>query len=310
MFAEESDTATALISGEVEGLLEQAVQAASLVVRMEPPVESLYLLNELPSTTIAGGVMAELGSFYAGETRKVVLRFAVPGLPALGLHQIATLELRHVSLPDLVQHTATLPVHVNVVPGDQAAGRIADPTVTAEALYQTTQRAKRQGGTWLSEGRVDEAVQLLRDTRDDVRRKAATLPPAYAAELGQEATIVGQMAAEADSGFGPRAAKSASYDASFKSRTRGRRTTGATVLRWVDDPDGDPAAMYLLADWQVQRLRRELPPLSQHLSATDTGVRDEQVARGMASLLDDETDPLRTFLLGAASHGGFTVERA
>jgi Ca-activated chloride channel family protein len=309
-FAEEPDTATALISGEVQGLLEQVAQAASLVIRMEPPVESLYVLNELPITSIAGGVMAELGSFYAGEARKVVLRFTVPGLPALGLHQIATLELLHVSLPDLVQHTATLPVHVNVVPGDQAAGRVADPTVTAEALYQTTQRAKRQGGMWLSEGRIDEAVQLLRDTSDDVRRQAEELPSAFAAELGQEAAIVGQMAAEAASGFSARAAKSASYDASFKSRTRGRRTIGGTVLRWVDDPTGDRTATYLLADWQLQRLRRELPPVAQHLSAHDTGVRDEQVAHGMVPLLNAETDPLRQFLLGAASHGGFTVEQA
>jgi Ca-activated chloride channel family protein len=58
--------------------------------------------------------------------------------------QVATLEFSYVALPELVMHTTTLPVHVNVVPGDQAAGRVPDPKVRSEALFQRTQRDKRK----------------------------------------------------------------------------------------------------------------------------------------------------------------------
>ena len=38
--------------------------------------------------------MIELGAFYAGETRKLILTFDVPGIPALGLAEVATLDVR------------------------------------------------------------------------------------------------------------------------------------------------------------------------------------------------------------------------
>ena len=57
----------------------------------------------------------------------MILTLAVPAKPALGLASVAELELRYVAVPELVEQTITIPVHVNVVPGDQAAGRIADP---------------------------------------------------------------------------------------------------------------------------------------------------------------------------------------
>ena len=137
------------------------------------------MLNELPTTTVDGGLLAELGSFYSGETRKLVLTFTVPGIAALGLAQIATLDLTHVSLPDLVQHTTSLPVHVNVVPGDQAAGRIADPVVRAEALYQRAQHAKRRSGELLGEGRTHEAIRLLGTSSSALRAQASVLPLKY-----------------------------------------------------------------------------------------------------------------------------------
>lgn len=45
-------------------------------------------------------------------------------MAGLGLAQIAELELRYVTVPEFTEETVTVPVHVNVVPGDQAAGRI------------------------------------------------------------------------------------------------------------------------------------------------------------------------------------------
>lgn len=48
----------------------------------------------------------------------------------LGLKQLAAFTIDDVTLPDLVSQTVTWPVSVNVVPGDDATGRVADPTVT------------------------------------------------------------------------------------------------------------------------------------------------------------------------------------
>lgn len=213
LFAEEADTASALIAGEVDGLLDQVAQAVSLHVVPGPDVRSVQLLNDLPSAAVGGGVTIELGSFLSGETRKLVLRVLVPGMDALGLAKVATLELVHVALPELVQHSTALDVHVNVVPADLAAGRVPDPVVTQESLLQSAQTAKRRASRLLGRGEVHEAVSTL-------RRAAGRLSgtPALATEVeALEAVAVDALAGRTD-----RAAKTATTDAARTSRFSGR----------------------------------------------------------------------------------------
>ena len=83
--------------GEVAGLLSKTIQAASLIVRPRGSVETVTIWNDLPSQPVENGVMIELGDLWAGEERKLVLSFAVPALPGLGLAEIASLELRYVT---------------------------------------------------------------------------------------------------------------------------------------------------------------------------------------------------------------------
>ena len=309
LFAEEADTAGALIAGEVDGLLDQVAQAASLVIRLSPEVAQVRILNQLPTTAIEGGVMAELGSFYAGETRKLVLRFSVPGIAVLGLAKIATLEFTHVALPDLVQHTTTLPVHVNVVPGDEAAGRIPDPEVRSEALFQQTQQAKRESSRLLSQGDVAGATHLLRATGSSLRADLMSLPDAFTSELSQEAELMETLADEATHDM-RRAAKASSYDSMRKSRTRGRQTHGGRLkLRTADGQGGGAEVELLLEEWEVTRLVRELPqPLRSALRAEPGAVRPESIAREIAAVLA-AGHPAAEFFVGASVHGGFTVER-
>jgi Ca-activated chloride channel homolog len=151
-FAEETDTAAAQIAGEIDGLLRQAVQAANLVIRPTGDVASVTLHNDLPATVIAGGVMVELGELQEDETRRLVLTLAVPAMPALGLAKVADLTLTYIELPALTTHTIELPVHVNVVPGDQVTGRVPDPVVRSELAFQQAQRAKRRAGEALHSG--------------------------------------------------------------------------------------------------------------------------------------------------------------
>jgi Ca-activated chloride channel family protein len=161
-FAEHGDAAAKAVADELDGLLSKTVQAANLLIEPTGDVTSIALLNDgLPAQRVEGGVLAELGDFYAGETRKVTIRIDVPAMAALGLAQVATLTLNYVELPSLTQHTVTVPVSVNVVPFDVAQGRVPDPVVQREVLFLETQRAKKQAEEALADGDLDAAQQHL-----------------------------------------------------------------------------------------------------------------------------------------------------
>ena len=301
LFAEHADAAVALISGEVDGLLEQVTQAASLRLTWSQHVVGIKVLNDLPVVGLPNGALIELGSFHAGETRRLLITLQVPSIPALGLVQVASLEFTHVALPDLVQHVTTVPVHVNVVPGDQAAGRIPDPIVRSEALFQRSQQAKRESSRLLSEGRGDDAWAVLRQTGADLRAGSVALPPALAAELFGEAEVMDALAEESRVDVG-RAAKMTSYDATMKSRNRGRQARGARlVLRCVHD-----GAEVVLEAWEAQRLLRLLSTdLQDALSVGTTAHDGAPVAAELGS-----AHPLHAFFVSSAQQGGYIVERA
>ena len=221
-FAEDGDTAVGMIAREIDGLLNESVQAASLLLRMAPEVAGVRVANDLPAHATDDGVLVELGSFWSGELRKLVVTFDIPGIPALGLAQIATLELRYVKLPDLVEETVTMPVHVNVVPGDEAAGRIPDVVVRSELVYQHVQASKRRASQHLQSGDVAAAVNALKSVRSELSSVIGSAPESIAAELRSEATVLDALTFEATEGLATRASKTMLADASLKSRTRGR----------------------------------------------------------------------------------------
>jgi len=217
VFAEQADGAAAAVAGEVYGLLTRTVQAASVLVRPTAGVDGIAVFNDLPTNGLDDGVMIELGDLWAGETRRVLLALDVPAMPALGLAQVATLELRYVALPALVEETISLPISVNVVPGDQAAGRVADPDVRRELLFQRTQEAKRRAAEALCRGDERAAMEIF----DDAAHALASAPPS--AELREERAILRDLAAEVRAGGALRAAKQSRMDHAAKSRKRGRR---------------------------------------------------------------------------------------
>lgn len=216
VFAEHGDAAAAAVAGQVEGLLSKTVQAASLLVRPDGPVGSLTVWNDLPAAGIDGGVLVELGDLWSGEERKVVLTFAVPAKAELGLARIAELELRYVAVPELAEQTVTLPVCVNVVPGDQAAGRIADPKVRTELVYQRTQQAKRRGADALRDGDLPAARAAWAEADGLI----AAAPPT--ADLLEEREVLRSLRERADAGEEAWAAKFSRADTDRKSRRRGR----------------------------------------------------------------------------------------
>jgi Ca-activated chloride channel family protein len=204
-FAIDGDGAGNALAGEVDGLLERTVQAASLTIRPEASVDSLTLWNDLPTSTPGDGVIAEIGDLWSGETRKLVMTFAVPAKASLGLAKVATLELRSVALPSLEQQTVTLEVHVNVVPGDQAAGRVPDPVVHTELLAQKLQRRKLDMAEQIARGDIAGARATL-DAADDFLASA----PMEMSEAEAERRMLGEIRAdlEQDARFAAKRARS------------------------------------------------------------------------------------------------------
>ena len=221
-FAEEADAAGALMAEEADGLLTQVVQGASLVVKPDAAVGQVAVWNDLPSGAIDGGIMVELGGFHSGEQRKLLLGFNVPSMAGLGLAKVAEIELQYVELPALTTHSVSLPIHVNVVPGDEAAGRIPNPTVTSELAYQKAQRAKKEAVEALRSNRIDDAMSLYRAAGADLRASSHVAPEAMSHELAEEAELLGELAARVseDSAY---VAKFSAADHSRKGRQRGRR---------------------------------------------------------------------------------------
>ncbi len=199
VFADNPDAAGAAIAGEVDGLLNKVVQALSLTVRFEPAVEFLRLFNDLPAQQIGdGAVMIELGDLFAAETRKVLLKLKVPALAALGLAKIATLELSYVELPGLIEHSVGLPISVNVVPGDEAAGRIPHPSVHSEVLFQEAQDAKRQASEAFERGDLESGKKLLGETKWRLRSALDVAPEDVVGEIRAELADVDCMGAMTD----------------------------------------------------------------------------------------------------------------
>jgi Ca-activated chloride channel family protein len=230
VFAENGDAAAAAVAGEVQGLLSKTVQAASLLIRPQAPVASVHVWNDLPAHGITGGVMAEVGDLWAGERRTLLISLAVPARLELGLAQVAELELRYVTLPELAEQTITIPIHVNVVFGDEAAGRVPNPVVRTELAYQQAQDAKRRAADALRSGDIDAAAQTYAAAEQAID---AVMLSAPSPELAEEREILERLRLRTEAGDREWSAKTSRADQARKSRTRGRRDLS------MSDEDGD-----------------------------------------------------------------------
>ena len=167
-FAYTDDDAIAVVSEEAGDLLSKSILNAVARIRPTDPamVDRIGTLHDVPRWIEADAegvkhLVVPLGDLYAGEERQLLLHFPVPALAALGLHELAQVSIEYVALPDIVQEVVAWPVMVNVVPGDEAAGRVPDPTVTSARLLAETTKAKREATQALSKGDVDRAVGLM-----------------------------------------------------------------------------------------------------------------------------------------------------
>lgn len=224
VFAENPDAAGAAIAGEVDGLLSKVAQAVSVVVDYEPQVQMLQLYNDLPANQIGDGkVMIELGDLYAQEGRKLLLRLGIEKMAALGLVQVARVELRYVEMPGLVEHTITIPISVNVVPGDELGERIPNPTVQSERLFQEAQAAKIEASRAYESGDLSAGNAYLAESRDRVIGAMYAAPAPVASAMAAELADIDDMSTMAEAGGAEYMSKRTRDSYHQQNRKRGRR---------------------------------------------------------------------------------------
>ena len=178
-FAGTIDEAVGAIAAEVDDLLDKSVVNAVLRVTPTPALAGapmIEVLQRLPYWKDGDTYVVQLGDLYSGENRRFVIDIPVPAMAALGLAHIADITIEYLDLAERQEISVTMPVNVNVVPGDVAAGRISDPIVRAERLILEAQSAKTQAVEELRNGQTKEASTRLKGTAENLRREASLIP--------------------------------------------------------------------------------------------------------------------------------------
>jgi len=178
-FAGSIDEAVGAIAAEVDDLLDKTIVNA--VLRLTPTAAmttapAIEILQRLPNWKDGETYVLQLGDLFSGENRRFVIDIEVPGIAALGLCKLADLTIEYLNLADRQEISVTLPVNVNVVPGDVAAGRVADPVVRAERLILDAQSSKAAATEELLSGNIKEAASRLKGTAANLRRQASLIP--------------------------------------------------------------------------------------------------------------------------------------
>jgi Ca-activated chloride channel family protein len=174
--------------------------------------------------------VVQLGDLYAGENRRFMIDIEVPGIKALGLCQIAEITIEYLNLSDRQEISVTTPVNVNVVPGDQAAGRIANPVIRAERLIIAAQSEKATAIEELRSGNSKDASARLLKTVAKLRTEASLIPVTDEASaeslilIRSEADEIEKLAEMAKNEDISYSSKRLTEDFSRKTRARKERT--------------------------------------------------------------------------------------
>ena len=233
-FASTIDEAVGAIAAEVEDLLDKAI--VNTVLRLTPTAgltrqPQIEVLQRLPHWKDGDTYVLQLGDLYAGENRRFMIDIEVPGIKALGLCQIAEITIEYLNLADRQEISVTTPVNVNVVPGDQAAGRIANPVIRAERLIIAAQSEKATAIEELRSGNSKEASARLLKTVAKLRSEASLIPVTDEASaeslilIRSEADEIEKLAEMAKNEDVAYSSKRLTEDFSRKTRARKERLT-------------------------------------------------------------------------------------
>ena len=177
-FAADIDEAVGAIAAEVDDLLDKVIVNCALRFRptaMAKGQPKIELLQRLPYWMDGEDYVVQLGDLYAGENRRFIILVDVPGIADLGLCKIADVTIEYSDLAARNEVSVTMPVNVNVVPGDQAAGRIEDPIVKAERMILQAQSEKAIATEEILQGNSKSATKRLKGTAANLRSQASEI---------------------------------------------------------------------------------------------------------------------------------------
>ena len=177
-FAADIDEAVGAIAAEVDDLLDKVIVNCALRFRpneMAKGQPKIELLQRLPYWMDGQDYVVQLGDLYAGENRRFIILVDVPGIADLGLCKIAEVTIEYTDLAARNEVSVTMPVNVNVVPGDQAAGRIEDPIVKAERMILQAQSEKAIATDEILQGNAKSATMRLKGTAAILRTQASEI---------------------------------------------------------------------------------------------------------------------------------------
>jgi Ca-activated chloride channel family protein len=241
-FAGSIDEAVGAIAAEVDDLLDKTIVNAVLRITPTPAMSGvpvIEIVQRLPYWKDGETFVVQLGDLYSGENRRFVIDLDVPGIAALGLCTIADITIEYLDLAQRQEITVSMPVNVNVVPGDVAAGRISDPIVRAERLILEAQTAKSLAVEEILSGKVKEASSRLKGTAVNLRREASLIPVtdersaeslAIIKTEADEIDVLAQTAEEQD----------VMYSSKRMTESFSRKTRARNVRNQPEDPSIDP----------------------------------------------------------------------
>jgi len=237
-FAADIDEAVGAIAAEVDDLLDKVIVNTALRFRPtatpqgQPKIE---LLQRLPYWMDGQDYVVQLGDLYAGENRRFIILVDVPGIAALGLCKIADVTIEYTDLAARNEVSVTMPVNVNVVPGDQAAGRIEDPIVKAERMILQAQSEKAIATDEILQGNQKSATKRLKGTAANLRTHASEIR-VVDERSAESLAIILEEAAEMDA-----LAQTAEHEdlaySSKRMRESHSRMTRSKKIRLNLDPD-------------------------------------------------------------------------
>ena len=212
-FAADIDEAVGAIAAEVSDLLDKII--VNCVLRFRPTASAqgapkIELLQRLPYWIDGLDYVVQFGDLYAEENRRFIILVDVPGIAALGLCKIADVTIEYTDLVARNEISVTMPVNVNVVPGDQAAGRIEDPIVKAERMILQAQSEKALATEEILQGNQKSATKRLKGTATNLRSHASEIRVidersaeslALILEEANEMDSLAQMSVENDSAY-------------------------------------------------------------------------------------------------------------
>ena len=241
-FAGTIDEAVGAIAAEVDDLLDKTIVNA--VLRLTPTAAmtttpAIEVLQRLPHWKDGETYVVQLGDLYSGENRRFVINIEVPGIASLGLCKIADITIEYLDLAERQEISVTMPVNVNVVPGDVAAGRITDPIVRAERLILEAQTAKSLAVEELRSGKIKEASGRLKGTAATLRREASLIPVTDE-RSAESLAIIRAEADEIDTLAQTAEQEDIFYSSKRMTESYSRKTRSRNVRNQPVDPSIDP----------------------------------------------------------------------